>query len=964
MKTLPSGLLSLLCAAFVLLPASADAAGVVTGVVINGFTGQPVVGANLAIEGTDLTIATGLGGAFQGEVDAGTYSVVITKDGFEPQRVTDVVVEDGGAADFAVVLLPVTGGAAAAAAESGDTAAAGAEGDTGTTAVVDSETGEISSDAAFVGEITVVAEAEASTEAALLTERKNAAQISDSIGTEEMKKSTGSDAADVVKRVTGISLQNDKYVYVRGLGERYSNTALNGSKIPSTEFEKKVVPFDLFPAGLLEKIRVSKSYTVDKPGDFAAGFVEMETKDFPVQQTASVGFSLGHHSIATGSEFARYGSGLSWSGNGGQPLPGSIPNERLIRRAPGSPGFSSSELQQFGLDFVGAWRGLAGVNGTPWGGESYSAPIDTGYNLSYGNTFGRFGLVLAGTYLAENRATEEQRNFYRVAANNPNGIAVLHRFDLDYNTESVKRGLVANFAYRITDNHHLKFRSLMNTLSQGRTKYQDGYFDDIGSDVREYEVSYKNQEVETFQLSGEHFLSVGSLGSLLEWRGSMSTADTGQDLRFSLYEGGESGYVLTDNSSSGFMFFNQLEDKVDDVGVDWTTFFSGAKAFGSVKVGLATTASDREFLGRRIRYKHRDTRGIDLTLPPEELFDDPYIRPDGFEIEETTRATDSYVADQQVDGAYAQLDWSLNKWRVIGGVRYEASDINVQSQDIFNPDAPSVTVDLEDKDWLPSLSVVYRLNQKQNLRFSASQTVNRPEFRELAPFKFSDAVGFFERRGNPDLVSATIRSYDARWEWFPSSSDVIAFSLFSKEFDDPIETVIVEAVTRAETWVNAEGADNRGLEVELRRTLNPEARNLFTLILNYSYIDSEISIPEGGIQTNPQRRMVGQPDQVGNFVIEWLQPTWRSSVRLLYNYTGERVAFAGANGLPDVLEEPYGRLDLAFRQQLRVLGLDWTFKLSGENLTDEEWEFTQGGELFHGWKPGVKWGLSVGLTFF
>jgi TonB-dependent receptor len=284
--------------------------------------------------------------------------------------------------------------------------------------------------------------------------------------------------------------------------------------------------------------------------------------------------------------------------------------------------------------------------------------------------------------------------------------------------------------------------------------------------------------------------------------------------------------------------------------------------------------------------------------------------------------------------------------------------------DIFNPDAENVQVDLEDSDWLPSLGIIYRLNQKQNLRLSASQTVNRPEFRELAPFKFSDAVGFFERRGNPDLVSATIQSVDVRWEWFPRSTDVIAFSLFYKQFEDPIETVIVEAVSRSETWINAEAAENQGVELEFRRTLNPESRNIFTLILNYSYIDSEITIPPGGIQTNPTRPMVGQPDHVGNAVLEWLQPVWGSSFRLLYNYTGERVAFAGANGLPDVLEEPVGSLDFAFRQNFRLAGLDWTLKVTGANLTEEEIEFTQAGELFRGWNPGRRFGVGFKLTFF
>ncbi len=463
-----------------LAAATAAEAGTISGVVIDGFTGQPVVGATLEVEGTEVVFRSGLGGAFAGELADGTYSVLVTREGFEGQRITGVVVSQATAADFAVVLLPATDagqGAPAAAAPS----AAGATTET-SVGVVDETTGELGSSAAFVGEVTVTADAASSTEAALLTERRNAAQISDSIGTEEMKKSTGSDAADVVKRVTGVSLQGDKYVYVRGLGERYSNTALNGSRIPSTEYEKKVVPLDLFPAGLLEKIRVSKSYTADKPGDFAAGFVEMETLDFPATQHASIGMALGHHSIATGEQFGRYGSGLGWSGSGGQSLPVGIPDEKLVRLSPITGiGFTPAELQQFGALFIGDWRGTAGAVGTPWGGGSYDAPLDSGYNLSYGNTFGRFGVVLSGTYGSEYRAIESEKNFYRYSELNPSGVELDNSFDFDNNIQTVKKGMVANFAYRMADNHHLKFRSLLNTLSFAETMFQEGFFSDLSA---------------------------------------------------------------------------------------------------------------------------------------------------------------------------------------------------------------------------------------------------------------------------------------------------------------------------------------------------------------------------------------------------------------------------------------------------------------------------------------------------
>jgi len=946
-----------------LAAATAAEAGTISGVVIDGFTGQPVVGATLEVEGATIALKSGLGGAFVGEVPAGTYSVLVTREGFDSQRITDVVVGDAASADFAVVLLPAGDAAPGVLGE----AAVAAETSVG---VIDETTGELGSSAAFVGEVTVTADAASSTEAALLTERRNAAQISDSIGTEEMKKNTGSDAAEVVKRVVGISLQNDKFVYVRGLGDRYSNTSLNGSKIPSTEFDKKVVPLDLYPAGLLEKVKVSKSYTVDKSGDFAAGLVEMETIDFPLQQTASVGFSAASHSLTSGETFGDYAGGIAFGGDGGQPLP-DLPQEPLNRLNPiTGEGFTPAELQQYGLQILDAgpvWTANGGDARYPFAGSADDAPLDMGYNASYGNTFGRFGLVLSGTHNHEYRSSLEEQNFYRYSTASPNDQYLADYYDFDRDVEKITNGIVGNLAYRISDNHHLKFRSIFSTISTGETRLQEGTSSDFGAEIRDYKVEYRNQETETFQLSGEHFLDVGPLGSLLEWRGASSQATTDQDLRFSLYLDRTSNGVfqLTDNAQSLFIYTNDLEDQLDDVGVDWTTFLSGTSWFGSVKAGVAYTGNDRDFAGRRLRFRPRSTAGVDLTQSPEQILVPENIRPDGWEIEEVTRPTDFYTGDNTIGAAYGQLDWSYERWRVIGGVRYEASDIEVITLDRQNPDEPPITSLIEDRDWLPALSLVYKLTDLQNLRASASQTVNRPEFRELAPFRFKPIATGLEQTGNPDLVSASISSLDLRWEWFPSAGDVVAFSLFFKDFTDPIEAVQVSGAALTETFQNAESAQNQGLELELRRNLGVWSESLddFTVIVNYSYIDSQIALGPNTIQTNLDRPLVGQPDHVGNLVLEWAKAEWGSGIRLLYNYTGEKIAFAGTNGLDDIVEDPRGTIDLVYRQGFKLFGVDWTAKLAGENLTQERSDYSQGGDLWRGWDPGRKIGISLGVNF-
>ncbi len=934
--------------ALILAPAAA-AAGTVSGVVIDGLTGQPVRGASIQVEGTEVIFTSDLGGAFRGTAPDGTHTVLVTKDGFESQRIENVVVADGEIADFAAVLLPSSG--ASGVTETGEDAASGA---------------------AFAGEITVTADPETSTEVALLAERKNAAQISDAIGKEEFKKNSGSDAADVVKRVVGISLQNDKFVYVRGLGDRYSNTSLNGSKIPSTEFDKKVVPLDLYPAELLDTVKVSKSYTVDKPGDFAAGLVEMQTLDFPLRQSASVGFSMGEHSLTSGETFGEYAGGLGFWGDGGQPLP-DLPSDALVRQNPlTGEGFTPEELQTIGLQILQAgpqWTANGGPATFPFDGSADDAPFDMGYNASYGNTFGNLGLVVSATQGHDYRSKTETQNIYRFSNTTPNNQVLNDYYGFDTNTESVKSGFVGNLAYRLSDNHHLKFRSIVSTLATSETRLQDGFSNDFGAGVRDYKVEYKDQETRTFQLNGEHYFEFGSLGGLLEWRGATSEAKTDQDLRFSLYlDRVNNGiYQLTDNAQSLFIYSNDLEDTLDDVGVDWTSFLSGETYFGSLKLGAAWTDNERDFAGRRLRFRPRNTIGIDLTQAPEDILVEDNIGPTRYEIEEITRPTDFYDGNHEVAAAYVQMDWNYRRWRVIGGVRYEASDLEVVTLNRQNPDAqPPITSLIEDRDWLPALSLVYKLTDNQNLRLSGSQTVNRPEFRELAPFRFKPIAGGFEQTGNPDLGSATIRSYDLRWEWFPSAGDVVALSLFTKAFDDPIEAVQVSGAALTETFQNADSATNQGVELEFRRNLGiwSQALEPFTMIVNYSYIDSEITLGEGTIQTNLERPLVGQPDNVGNIVLEWLPPAGRSSLRVLYNYTGEKIAFAGTRGLDDIVEDARGTLDIVFRQGFRLLDVDWTVKLAGTNLTEETWEFSQGGELWRGWDPGRTIGLSLSASFF
>ena len=911
---------ALLALSLLLAAHAAWAAGSVAGVVLDARTGLPVRGATLTVEGTDVSIDADFNGVFAASLAAGTYTVLVAADGYETSRITDVVVTDGGTRNFSALLNPT-----------GD-----AEGD-GVGAIAET--------------ITVEAAADAATEAALLAERRSASQIVDNIGAEEISKNTGSDAAGAIKRVTGISLQEDKYVFVRGLGERYSNTTVNGSKVPTVEFDKKVVPLDMFAADLLEKVTVAKSYTVDQPGDFVAGVIELETKNFPPNQRFSIGISAADNSVTTGEPILEYPGGLSSSGSGGQALPSGFPDERLVRfNFFTQEGFTDEELEDFGEMLLGNWSAA----------PDDSASYNQGLKLSYGNSFDRFGLVLSGTWSDDHDSRQEIQNFY---SSGSGGVLLRDNFTLDVGEETVKQSLMGNFAVRLGNNGQVSLRALQTGLSNSEARFQQGFLADAISDIEDTVLRYQDQEVTSYQMSGDHFLSdVSGSGSLFEWKGSISDAEVEENRREVLYEIDGDERFLSVLGNSGFLFYNDQTDELNDGRIDWTTMFSAERGFGSFKFGAAYTEGDRDFAARRFQIRQRFVRTLDLSLPPEELYIPENI---GllFQVREVTNATDGYTGTFDTTGFYGMGDFSRGRWRIIGGLRsedWQEEIVTVSRQAV--DDEPTITA-VGEKDLLPSISMVYDLGNNQSLRASASRTVNRPDFRELAPFGFTQVLGGFNIVGNPELQRAEIDSFDLRWEWFPSGGEVLAASLFHKDFTDPIEAVIVPAVEDTQTFQNNGGATNQGFELEVRKRLGflAEALDTVTAIVNYTFVDSEIEIdPSITLLTNPKRPLTGQPDNVVNVVLEWSPRTINSSVRLLYNFVDDKVFLGGVQGLPDILESARSTVDLTWAYSFPQ-GV--SLKLSGTNLLDEEKEWTQADRVYRLYETGRTFGLSLGYSF-
>ena len=889
--------------------------GAVSGSVLDGRTGQPLRGATISVGDAGVSATTDIAGVFRLRLPVGSYTAEVSADGYAPQEILGIEVTAGGNATVSAVLMPVGGDGSPA--------------------------------STVTEEITVVA-AESTAEATL-SERRGKVEIAEILGSEEMSRNVGSSAASALKRVTGISLQDEKFVYVRGLGDRYSNTQLDGSRLPSTEFESKVVPLNLFPTGLLEKISVSKSYSADQPGDFAAGVVELQTKNFPPSQKFRIGVQGAYNDVTTGDPFREYGTGLSASGSGGQQLPGGFPDGGVVRLSRFlDVGFPSDELEALGESLIGAW--------TPT--DNDDAPLNAKIYASYGDSSEKFGYLISGIWEDGYETRKEERNYYQVAADG--GVQPQNDYDFDYGTDFVRTSLMGNFAYRAGDSAQIRLRPLYTEYSTSEGRFQEGFSQDFNNNLRDYRGRYRDQTVASIQLAGDHLLSSDS-ASLLEWSLSGSDASTEEDLRETIYEENDPGeYFLSNQGQSGFFYFNDLDDEILDGRGDWSRTFDNGSAFGTFKAGARYWNNERDFRGRRLRYVPRSTEGIDLSLLGEDIYTAENIQFEGFELNEITNATDSYRAEHDVSAAYAQGDWSRNDWRIIAGLRYEdsAQDIITIDRAVLGTGQESLT-EIDDDELLPVLGAVYSLNERQDLRFSYSRTLNRPEFREIAPFRFVHIVGGFVTVGNPDLITAKIDSFDVRWEWFPTGGEVIAASVFYKDFTDPIENVVISAVEPTETFQNVKGGENLGFELEVRKGLGGSGVDTdWTGILNFTYLDSEVEIdPATTVLTNPTRPLTGQPDNLANIGIEWAPRDSRHMARALYNFSGEKIFLGGTFGLPDVIEEPRGTLDAIYQYGFQR-GLH--LKLQLRNLTDEEREWTQGGEIWRRYDEGRGVSVEVG----
>lgn len=894
--------------------------------------GEPLAGAEVSANGT--TAITDAEGRFSLDTRPGRYTLSVVAVGHEAYLAAGTELNYGANELADLQLMPAAASAAAVAGDSGTTALAGIE----------------------VREAIVVDEGGQFEAAA---ERRESAQVSDSLSAEQISRAGDSDAASALKRAPGLTVVEGKHVYVRGLGERYSSTLLNGAQVPSPDPTRRVVPLDLFPTEVLKGMVVQKTYSANLPAEFGGGAILLRTRGVPEDFFLRTSVTLGYTDGTTGSDGLRYDGGRrDWTGE-----------DRGTRDAP----------SVFGVDRLPTDPAALQAAGRELAAQGYSTRRDNlspngGFGLGIGDAF-RFGdsdvslgYVAALRYAHAWDDTTETRRSYSLFQGR---LLPAEDFERRSTERSIDGSAFGVLGLKVGGDHavDLTFTRLRQTTDE--VKVDEGVLGS-GNIDRLTTLEWIENGLDTVQLAGQHrFPQFGGLE--LDWQATDAEASryapNARSYRFT-YDEGLDDFVF---ESFNQQRFEQLRDDASDYGFGLRKAFRIADAVDmSVHGGAARMERDRDSSIRRFRFSGRRPAGNIFDF--EDLLQPGNIGPDGLRLEEGTLASDAYTASQKLDARYLMLDAHWRALRLNLGLRREDMLQTVTTVRPFDPNATPIVGLLDSTDNLPSGALTWAYSDRAQVRLAYSTTLSRPDIREQSPANFVDPLLDVRVQGNPNLKQAEIENIDLRWEYYFSNLESFSVALFSKKFDNPIELVSTPASGELLALDNADSATNIGIEFDLYASLGSlgASESLPGFLrrvpwedlyvgANYARIDSEIDLGDPGIQTNTVRPLQGQSKYVGNLSLSYLHPEGRTEAQLSYNVFGERISRVGINGLPDVYEQPFNQLDLTLSQALPWQG--FFVKLRLRNLLDPEARFEQGGEATRAYRKGREAAISVEWKF-
>ena len=909
--------------------------GFISATVISAETNKPVKDVQIFLSGLNERFRTDKQGKLKAKVPVGEYSLSLLHSAFNTQTKDKVVITKDQTTDLTFQLTP-----------------AGVE----------------------LAEYVVLEPFLAGTVASVIEEQRTAASVTTVLGSEQMSRNGDSDVASALKRASGLTVVGGRFVFIRGLGERYSSTLVNGAAVPSPDPTRRVVPLDLFPTSFLDNVMVQKSYSVDRPGEFAGGTLEMRTKVVPEEFFFNFSAQLG---FITGTSFdkgLRYDGGDSdWItyDDGTRALPSSIADatsdgSTLKPQTPFNPdGFTKDELETFGQDLSDVWDV-----------EPKTIAPDGRIEASIGDVFdiGNFQLGYTSAIRWKqqwNIQDETRREFSASGSDGSGDLIMTEDMELNRTIRDAQLDAYLGLEAKYNENHRLYYNLMFLRQALDEASVEQGFTDAEVNDVRRTQLKWITNELFMHQVGGEHlFEQVSNLK--IDWLYTNATARREEpktrDYRYD--ENDDGTWSFSRRADSNQITYGELTDKDESWRMDVKLPLEFDNNFGvSLNSGFIHQQKSRESSIRRYTYIPVGSDARDPAVLAQQSLEDilqpEYITPNGFQIRESTGSTDNYNASQTLLSYYGQLDINFfDEVRLTGGLRWEDNEQFVETFSITGTNRESVKSEVDRTDMLPAVAATWFITDKQQIRAGFSQTISRPDFRELSPAPFTDPDIDQETIGNPNLKQTDITNWDLRWEYYMSASENFSLGFFYKDFTNPIEKVTLPGSAGLLTYQNADASTLLGIEVELLKNLDfihPKMEE-FYIGSNYTWSQSTVELNEKNTeaQTSTNRPLQGHSPHIFNLQFGYDNPDWGTRATLLYNFVAESIVSVGLLGAPDKYLQPINQLDLIASQDVN----DWlSFQLKMKNLINPLVEVKQGDEVTRSFKRGREFTVGVTVNF-
>jgi len=907
---------------FLFLAISIQAAAL-RGSVTDKITNEPLIGAVIQISGTSTGAITDLDGYFElAGLRNGTYKLVIS---YVSYKTLTLEVAVNGMSEINITLEP---------------------------------------DNQQLKEVVVVAEAKRNTENALITRQRTSLVMQTGVSAQQITKTQDKDASEVIRRVPGISIIEEKFVMVRGLSQRYNNVWINNSAVPSSEADARAFSFDIIPSSQLDNMLVVKSPAPEYPADFSGGFILVNTKDVPNSNllNISVGGSINdrthfkdfQYNKGSGTDFLGFDNGLrSLNGgintvlnpmnNGYDLLNNGLNNDWTIKNRKPVADLSLS------MNVAHRWVSESGRTLAMLGAVNYSNTYKTYLNMD-NNLYGAYDI------------THDRSNYLRKGV------------DDQYN-HNARVGVMLNLTYvPASGNSRYEFKNIFNQLGKDRYTYRKGT--DAQSDYEESaEYYYQSRTTYNGQFTGKH--TWGDMDKL-DWSAGYSYANRNMPdrRRYNTVLNTDTNQLEVENLNEINREFSRLDEHILSANLNYQHDFAFGDFTPTLKMGGYTEYRTREYNTRLFIYSWKNglPSSYRVMNVPDELMQEKNYGEDKLYLLEQVDWRNNYEGNNMLGAGYVGANLPLGKWNVYAGVRFEHSRMELVSHTQKNEKSPT-SVYYTYNDFFPSLNAAYRLNEQHQFRLSYGRTVNRPEFREVSSSVYYDFDLASNVQGNYDLKAAYIDNIDLGYEYYPSNGELVSVSLFYKKFKNPIEWTYTVAggTDLIYSYINAKGADNYGVEVDIRKNLDFIGMRNFSISLNGALIKSKVNFEAGSKEED--RPMQGQSPYLINAGLFYQHPKTGWNVALLYNRIGKRIIGVGRSlgsagnevRVPDSYEMPRNAIDLSASKKFGKLEVKAAIRdVLAEKVSFKQFEDTGHGEvqqITRRFKPGRSFNLNISYNF-